>query len=62
MLVHMSLCHILGIRTLIIIMHVNSSSLQLRINRSKYKDLRLRLKGNQDKKLLAWMLKSLSIG
>jgi hypothetical protein len=41
---HMSLCHILGIRTLIVIMHSNSSSLRLRINKCKYKDLKFRLK------------------
>ena len=59
---HMSSCHILGIRTLIVIMHNNSNSLWLRINRFKYKDLKLRLKDSLDKKLLAWMLKSLSTG
>ena len=58
----MSLCHILGIRTLTIIMHNNSSSLQLKVNKLKYKVLRLRLKGSQDRKLLAWMLMSLSTG
>ena len=58
--VYMSLCHIPGIRTLTVIMHSNSSSLWLRINKSKYKDLKLKLKGSRDKKLLAWMLKSLS--
>ena len=46
MLVHMSLSHILGIKTLTIIMHSNSSSLRLRINKSKYKDLRFRLLGS----------------
>ena len=59
---HMSSYHILGIRTLTVIMHNNSNSLWLRINKSKYKDLKLRLKGSRDKKLLAWMLKSLSTG
>ena len=62
MLVHMSLCHILGIRTLAIIMGSKSSSLWIRIKKSKYKDLRLRLKGSRDKNSLAWMLKSLSTG
>ena len=42
----MNSCHILGIRTLTIIMHSNSSSLWVRINKSKYKDLKLRLKGS----------------
>jgi hypothetical protein len=46
MAVHMSLSHISGIRTLSIIMHSNSSSLWLKINKSKYKDLKLRLKGS----------------
>ena len=41
-------------------MHSNFSSLRLRINKSKYKDLKLKLKGSQDKKLPAWMPKSLS--
>ena len=58
--VHMSLCHISGIRTLTVIIHSKSSSVRLRINKSKYKDLKLRLKGSRDKKLPAWMLKSLS--
>ena len=62
MLVHMSLWHISGIRTLTVIMHISSSSLRLRINKLKYKDLKLKLKGSRDKKLLAWMLMSLSIG
>ena len=58
---HTSSCHILGIRILTVVMHINSSSLQLRINESKCKDLKLKLKGSQDKKLLAWMLMSSSI-
>ena len=40
----------------------NSSSLWLRVNKLKYKVLRLKLKGSEDRKLLAWMLLSLSIG
>ena len=59
---HTSSCHILGIRILIVIMLNNSSSLWLRVNKLKYKVLRLKLKGSRDKKLLAWMLMSLSIG
>ena len=55
-------CHILGIKILIVIIHSNSNSLRLRINKSKYKDLKLMLKSSRDKKLLAWMLKSLSTG
>ena len=62
MLAHTSSCHILGIRILIVIMLNNSSSLWLRVNKLKYKVLRLKLKGSRDKKLLAWMLMSLSIG
>jgi hypothetical protein len=60
--VHISLCHIPGIRTLTVIMHNNSSNLWLRINKSKYKDLKLKLKSSRDNELPAWMLKSLSIG
>ena len=73
---HMSLCCILGTRTLIVTMHNNFSSfkptdsnlrfkdnsLWLRVNKFKHKALRLRLKGSQDKKLPAWMMKSLSTG
>jgi hypothetical protein len=59
MLARINSCHILGIRILIVIMLNNSSSLWLRVNQSKYKDLKLRLKGSRDKKLSAWMLKSL---
>ena len=73
---HMSLCHTLGIRIRTVIMHSNFSSfkprdsniglkgnsLRLRVNRFKYKVLRLRLKGSQDEKSLAWMLMSSSIG
>ena len=59
---HMSSCHTLGIRILIIIMHYNSSSLWLKVNKLKYKDLRLRLMGSRDRKSLAWMLMNLSIG
>ena len=62
MLVHLSLCRIPGIKTLTVIMHSNSSNLCLRINKSKYKDFKLKLKGSRDKKLPTWMLKSLSIG
>ena len=65
---HTSSCHILGTRILIVIMHSNSSnlrskdnSLQLRVDKFKYMALRLRLKGSQDKKSLAWMLMSSSI-
>ena len=50
-------------------MHSNFSSfrpkgkcLWLKINKFKYKGLKLRLKSNRDKKLLAWTLMSLSIG
>ena len=57
----MSSCHILGIRILTVIMLNNSSSLWLRVNKLKYKVLRLKLKGSRDKKLLVWMLMSLSI-
>jgi hypothetical protein len=60
--VHMSLCHIPGIKTLTVIMHSNSSNLRLRINKFKYKDLKLKLKSSRDKKLPTWMLKSLLIG
>ena len=42
----MSLCHILGIRILIVIMHNNSNSLRFKVNKLKYKVLRLRLKGS----------------
>ena len=42
----MSLCHILGIRILTVIMHNNSSSLWLMVNKLKYKVLRLNLKGS----------------
>ena len=66
---HMSSCHILGIRILTVIMLSNFSSfkpksrcLWLKINKFKYKDLKLRLKGSRDSKLSAWMLMSLSIG
>jgi hypothetical protein len=44
---HMSFCHILGTRILIIIMHnfkFRGSSLRLRVNSSKYKALRLKSK------------------
>ena len=58
----MSLCHILGIRILTVIMHKNSSSLWLKVNKLKYKVLKLILKGGRDRKLLAWMLMSLSTG
>ena len=58
----MSSCHILGTRILIVIMHNNSSNLWLKVSKLKYKVLRLRLKGSRDRKLLAWMLMSLSIG
>ena len=67
MLAPMSSCHILGIRILTVIMLSNFSSfrpkgkcLWLRISKFKYKDLKLRLKGSRDKKLLAWTLISLS--
>ena len=63
-----SLCHTLGIRTLIVIMRNNSSNLRfkdnslwLRVNKFKYKALRLRLKDSQDNKLLARTLMSWSI-
>jgi hypothetical protein len=59
---HMSSCHILGTRILIVIMHNNSSSLRFMVNKLKYKVLRLRLKSSRDRKLLAWMLMSLSTG
>jgi hypothetical protein len=62
MLAHTSSCHTLGIRILIVIMHNNSSSLWLKVNKLKYKVLRLRLKGSRDIKLLSWMLMSLSTG
>ena len=55
-------CHILGIRILTVIMHNNSSSLWLKVNKLKYKVLKLILKGGRDRKLLAWMLMNLSIG
>ena len=62
---HTSSCYILGIRILTIIMCNNSSnlrskdnSLPLRVNKFKYKAIRLRLKGSRDKKLLACMLMS----
>ena len=54
--------HILGIRILIVIMLNNCSSLWLKVNKLKYKVLGLRLKGSRDRKLLAWMLMSLSTG
>jgi hypothetical protein len=67
MLVHMSFCHILGTRILIVIIHNNFSSfkpkdnnlrfmcnnLRLRVNNFKYKALRLRPKDSRDNKLLA---------
>jgi hypothetical protein len=67
MLVHMSFCHILGTRILIVIIHNNFSSfkpkdsnlrfmcnnLRLRVNSFKYKALRLRPKDSRDNKLLA---------
>ena len=63
-----SLYHTLGIRILTIIMCNNSSnlrskdnSLPLRVNKFKYKAIRLRLKGHRDNKSLAWMLMSSSI-
>jgi hypothetical protein len=59
---HMSSCHILGTRSLIVIMNNNSSSLWFMVNKLKYKVLRIRLKSNRDRKLLAWMLMSLSTG
>ena len=63
---HTSSCHILGIRILTVIMLSNfrpkGKCLRLRINKFKYKDLKLRLKGSRDKKLLAWMLMSFSFG
>ena len=50
---HMTSCHTLGIRILIVIMRNNFSnlrfkdnSLRLKVNKFKYKALRLRLKGN----------------
>ena len=62
-----TLCHILGIRILIV-MRNNSSgfkpkdnSLWLRVNKFKYKALRFKHKGSRDRKLLAWMLMSSSI-
>ena len=58
MLARTSLCHTLGIRILTVIMHNNSSNLRLKVSKLKYKVLRL--KGSQDRKLLAWMLMSLS--
>jgi hypothetical protein len=60
---HTSLCHTLGIRILTVIMRNNSSHLKskdnilrLRVDKFKYRALRLRLKGSLDKKSLAWML------
>ena len=65
---HMSSCHILGIRILTIIMRNNSSnlrskdnSLPLRVNKFKYKALKLRIKGSRDKKSLTWMLMNSSM-
>ena len=59
---HMSFCHILGSRILIVIMYNNFSrdnnlrfkhnSLRLRVNNFKYKALRLKPKFSQDNKLL----------
>ena len=43
-------------------MHNNSNSLQLKVNKLKYKVLRPRLKDSRYRKLLAWMLMSLSTG
>ena len=40
----------------------NSSSLRLKINKLKYKVLKLELKGRRDRKLSAWTLMSLSPG
>ena len=66
--VHTSSCHTLGIRILIVIMCNNSSNLRfkdnslwLRVNKFKYKALKLRIKSSRHKKSLAWMLMSLSI-
>ena len=64
--IHTSSCHILGTRILIVIMlsifKPKGKCLRLRINKFKYKDLKLRLMGSRDKKLLVWMLMSLTTG
>ena len=64
---HTSLCYTLVIRILTVIMRNNSSNLRskvnilrLRVDKFKYRALRLRLKGSRDKKLLAWMLMNFS--
>ena len=61
--------HTLSIRILTVIMRNNSSSLRskdnslrLRVNKFKHKALKLKLKGSQEEKSLAWMLMSSSIG
>ena len=65
---HMTFYHILGTRILTVVMRNNSSSfmskdnsLRLRVNKFKYKALRLRLKDSRDNKLLARTLMSWSI-
>ena len=64
-----SSCHTQGIRILIVIIrnHLSNlmfkdNSLCLMVNKFKYKALKLRIKGSQDEKSLAWMLMSSSIG
>ena len=67
MLAHMSFCHILGTKILIIIIHNSFSNfrpkdnnlrfkcnnLRLRVSSFKYKTLRLKSKDNRGNKLLA---------